>query len=90
MIEPTIWSSLHCSSYPCDYCEECSHAYFLGWATADNGKTYRWHFNPYHGYEFLKSDFYTQLKNQYFKEDHIVWKLIETWEDKRNYKHMWQ
>lgn len=79
-IAPDICSSFHCTSYPCDYCRKCSHAYFNGSAVID-GRKYRWEFNPRFGPSFS-----SRLGGECEwvpNSRHKVWKAFEKWHSKK-------
>jgi hypothetical protein len=69
-------TSLRCVDYDCDYCPECSHAWYRG-AARINGRTYEWDYNPHHGPIFAcpsigKRDWLPHQR-------HEVWIRFEEW-----------
>ena len=85
-----ICTSLMCSNYGCDYCEQCSHAIFHGFGYDENGRYYRFEFSSYFGLTILNKDWFTISKKQPISEKHPFWKLFEQWYNKHQYKYMWE
>ena len=75
---PDFCSSLHCGSLGCDYCKECSHAFWLGEGMDHKGKVWKWEFNRYYGPTFLRRDG-EPLARQPVSETHPAWEAFETW-----------
>ena len=78
--KPDVCSSFACDELGCDYCKQCSHAYYHG-ETKIGNVTYYWEFNPYHGPYFKRST----SKDEYYwipNERHKVWSKFHDWLDK--------
>ena len=71
-----------CTSTACQkhhkHCEQCSHAYFSGVSRKDNnGKTWRWNYNPRCGVLFLNYNF-KALKRQPDLNS-TAWEAFRVW-----------
>ena len=87
---PRYCSSMHCASYGCDYCSECSHASHYGAGEDINGKYWRWDFNPYFGPTFLRKD--GEFMMQQPSNHSPAWNVFQKWYaayDMEQYRHMW-
>ncbi|MFH1744503.1 MAG: hypothetical protein ABIH23_36325 [bacterium] len=69
-------SSFNCGDLDCDYCPNCSHAYYKGTARI-GGRQHEWEFNPYHGPLFACK---ALGKDSWLPHHrHEVWKRFEKW-----------
>ena len=79
-IIPTICTSTRCNCIGGNYCTSCSHAIFE-FRPKVNGKVYKAHFEPYHGFLFNRGG----LKKEPDwspSARHPLWKAIDKWYDR--------
>lgn len=76
-ITPAICTSSRCNSHGCNYCTACSHAIFE-FHPKVNGKIYKAHFGPYHGFLFNRGGLKEEPRwNPGHR--HPLWKAIDKW-----------
>ena len=73
---PDICTSLSCYP-PHKYCAKCSHANFWGNGKDNNGRVWRWTFNPRFGPLFLRKDGTDMTRQPVEKSP--AWDVFEGW-----------
>ena len=82
---PDDCTSTMCNNLGHEYCQECSHAQFVGRSKVA-GVMYRWLYEPYETLTFLTKEGDPLTTNETPKRNSPVWERIGAWQKRRGLK----